>query len=241
MKLKMFLKNNIHLLINVLILITLLVLLCVFNYQMFVRFRISLKFLCCSFIEYLGSLFNFSVFSNYSSPFDDVLNVMSGGEVLGITKISFPLTSSFDKFLSYFNASFFTVFNLDYFLNFFGGLGSFISNFNVIFFVFISLLLCLFLLNIIVFSNQDPEKVGYTKGFVRWNNFYNCWLIKIEYFIRCFIDYLKKHRLFIFAYLFIALFFSNVLNIFIDFFGYYFQFATYFNPVTIFEFVYSSL
>ena len=217
MKLKMFLKNNIHLLINVLILITLLVLLCVFNYQMFVRFRISLKFLFCSFIEYLGSLFNFSVFSNYSSPFDDVLNVMSGGEVLGITKISFPLTSSFDKFLSYFNASFFTVFNLDYFLNFFGGLGSFISNFNVIFFVFISLLLCLFLLNIIVFSNQDPEKVGYTKGFVRWNNFYNRWLIKIEYFIRCFIDYLKEHRLFIFAYLFIALFFSNVLNIFIDF------------------------
>ena len=84
----MFLKNNIHLLINVLILITLLVLLCVFNYQMFVRFRISLKFLFCSFIEYLGSLFNFSVFSNYSSPFDDVLNVMSGEEVLGITKIS---------------------------------------------------------------------------------------------------------------------------------------------------------
>ena len=241
MKLKMFLKNNIHLLINVLILITLLVLLCVFNYQMFVRFRISLKFLFCSFIEYIGSLFNFSVFSNYSSPFDDVLNVMSGGEVLGITKISFPLTSSFDKFLSYFNSSFLTVFNLDYFLNFFGGLGSFISNFNVIFFVFISLLLCLFLLNIIVFSNQDPEKVGYTRGFVRWNNFYNRWLIKIEYFIRSFIDYLKEHRLFIFAYLFIALFFSNVLNIFIDFFGYYFQFATYFNPVIIFEFVYSSL
>lgn len=241
MKLKIFVKNNIHLLINVLVLITLTTLFCVFNYNVFVRLRISLKFLFCSFIEYIGSLFNFSVFSNFSSPFDDVLRVMNGEVIIGIKEVNFPLTSSFSVISDYVISSFFCVFNLDYFLNFFSGFAGFLSNINVIFFVIVTLIFVLFLLNQIIFSNQDPEKTGFTKGFLRWNNLYNNYLLKVEYFIRDYVSYLKEHKLFIFTFVFEFLFFFNFINVLLDFLGYYFVFATDFDPIIVFQFVYSTL
>ena len=241
MKLLVFCKNNNHLLINILILLVLTVLFCSFKYDVFVRFRISLKFVFVSFIEYLGNLFGFSVFNDFSTPYDDVLNVISGNSVFGIEEVYFPLTSSFDVILNLLNSSFFVVFNFDYFLSYFGGIGNFFTNFNVFFFVIVTLVFILYLINNLIFSNQNPDKTGFTKGFIRWNNFYNNYLLNVEYFIRDFIDFLKFHKIFVFIFVFEILFFFNFINIFIDFFGYYFIFATSFNPLIIFEFVYSSL
>lgn len=217
----------------VVILITI-IFLCLINYSFVFRLYDSVISFFKSFYYYF--VYIFRIEENPVAP-----NTYYDIAITNPYNYSFPLPTSNSVFLSWFQGWFFILFNKDYFLSSTSFIYNLFSSLNIILMFAVSIVLLYFFGSSFYFSEQNPEKVGYTNGYKRFNKFEDKFIVPVISYFKDFKVFLSKHQIIIKLWILVLLFELNIISAILDVLSYYFIFSASFNFVYLWKLVYSTI
>ncbi len=237
-----FIKNKKYLLLAIFILLLILILGSIFSFSSFYRIGFSFLFLFESIKNYFLSIFKMdgnSVYTTFDLIVDINLGVVSSSPVLdAIPKFILPF--NIELIIEYLKNWIFIVFNLESFINYFGLLLNVLSYANLLVLLIILIFSLKLIFSSIFFNPLDISKIGYTNNYLKLERFNYKVFHPVFIFIKEFYEYINDHK-FLTSYIFLILFYINVISIILDFFSYFFLFSSSFDLILILKFIFSSI
>lgn len=195
--------------LNSLILVILFLLLSVFLYTVYLRFWFSLKFTFNSILYYVQKIILLDP-SIPETPFNYIVNN-------DLTNI---ITANIDVFGYEFLAYFKMLINLNYLLGSLNSLSSFTMFFQIFLTLLVLIILLIYLATLLFDTQKDPTILGKRKGLIKYEKFRDKYLKLVKSKVKNYIDFNHNYKIYYFLLIFIVLFFTNIINLTLETFGY---------------------
>lgn len=241
-KILKFIKANQYHIVSISLILILFFSLIFFTYYVFPRFIFSVKNFFNSLIFYFLRVTHINDDSSMPENFYNIIYSDSSLRNIFNSGIEFKLIPySIDVFKYWFNVWALTLINVDYFKSSFSIINWLLKNLNVIILFVVCFILLVYTFNLIYMSPQIPTDRGFTRSYKKMKNFDSKVFYPIRMWFKNYYLFLKEKIFYVKIFVFVLLFFTNIVNSIIELFSGLLVFVSSLSFGSLYQNVYSFL